>query len=37
MGRAAQTVVRENLGPIERTVAMIVAHLEGTDVYVAPA
>jgi 3-deoxy-D-manno-octulosonic-acid transferase len=37
MGRAALAVVRENLGPIERTVAMIVAHLEGTDVYVAPA
>lgn len=37
MGRAAQTVVRENLGPIERTVGMIVKHLEGTDVYVAPS
>jgi 3-deoxy-D-manno-octulosonic-acid transferase len=36
MGKTALAVVRENLGAIERTVAMVVAHLEGTDVYVAP-
>jgi 3-deoxy-D-manno-octulosonic-acid transferase len=36
MGRAALTVVRENLGAIERTVAMVVQHLEETDIYVAP-
>jgi len=36
MGRAALAVVRENLGAIERTVAMVVQHLEETDIYVAP-
>jgi 3-deoxy-D-manno-octulosonic-acid transferase len=36
MGRAALTVVRENLGAIDRTVAMVVQHLEETDIYVAP-
>lgn len=36
LGRNAVTVVRQNLGAIERTVEMIVEALEGTDVYVAP-
>jgi hypothetical protein len=29
-------VVHENLGAIERTVSMIVKHLEGGELYVAP-
>src|SRR5881397_340778 len=36
LGRNALAVVRQNLGAIERTVDMIVAHLHGTDPYVAP-
>lgn len=36
LGRNALAVVRENLGAIERTVDMIVAHLDGSDIYVAP-
>ena len=36
LGRNAVTVVRQNLGAIERTVEMIVDQLHGTDVYVAP-
>ncbi len=36
LGRRALEVVRENLGAIERTVDMIVKHLEGGDLYVAP-
>jgi 3-deoxy-D-manno-octulosonic-acid transferase len=37
LGRNALKVVRENLGSIERTVNMIVKHLEGGELYVAPA
>jgi len=36
LGRNALKVVRENRGSIERTVDMIVKHLEGGDLYVAP-
>jgi len=36
LGRNAVSVVRQNLGAIERTVEMIVEALDGTDVYVAP-
>lgn len=36
LGRRALQVVHENLGGIERTVGMIVKHLEGGDMYVAP-
>jgi 3-deoxy-D-manno-octulosonic-acid transferase len=36
LGRNAQAVVRENLGAIERTVDMIVKHLEGGELYIAP-
>jgi 3-deoxy-D-manno-octulosonic-acid transferase len=36
LGRNALTVVRENLGAIERTVDMIVEHLAASDLYVAP-
>jgi len=36
MGRAAIRVVRENQGAIERTVDMIVAHIDARDIYVAP-
>jgi len=36
LGRNAVSVVRQNLGAIERTVEMLVEALEGTDVYVAP-
>jgi 3-deoxy-D-manno-octulosonic-acid transferase len=36
LGRNALAVVRENLGAIERTVDMIVAHMEGSEVYIAP-
>ncbi|HEV2393382.1 MAG TPA: 3-deoxy-D-manno-octulosonic acid transferase [Verrucomicrobiae bacterium] len=36
LGRNALAVVRENLGAIERTVDMIVQHLEGGELYVAP-
>ena len=36
MGRNALQVVRHNLGAIEKTVEMIVEHLDGTDMYVAP-
>jgi len=36
LGRNALKVVRENLGAIERTVDMIVRHLEGGELYVAP-
>jgi 3-deoxy-D-manno-octulosonic-acid transferase len=37
LGRNALKVVRENRGAIERTVEMIVKHLEGGELYVAPA
>jgi 3-deoxy-D-manno-octulosonic-acid transferase len=36
LGRRALAVVRENFGAIERTVDMIVKHLEGGELYVAP-
>ena len=36
LGRNALKVVRENRGAIERTVDMIVKHLEGGELYVAP-
>jgi 3-deoxy-D-manno-octulosonic-acid transferase len=36
IGRNASKVVRENLGAIDRTVDMIVKHLEGGELYVAP-
>jgi 3-deoxy-D-manno-octulosonic-acid transferase len=36
LGRHALQVVRENLGAVDRTVDMIVEHLEGSDLYVAP-
>jgi 3-deoxy-D-manno-octulosonic-acid transferase len=36
MGRAAIRVVRENQGAIERTVDMIVAHIDARDIYIAP-
>jgi 3-deoxy-D-manno-octulosonic-acid transferase len=36
LGCNALAVVRENLGAIERTVDMIVKHLEGGELYVAP-
>ena len=36
LGRKALEVVHENLGAIERTVDMIVKHLEGGELYVAP-
>jgi 3-deoxy-D-manno-octulosonic-acid transferase len=36
LGRRALEVVHENLGAIERTVSMIVKHLEGGELYVAP-
>lgn len=36
LGRNALKVVHENLGAIERTVEMILRHLEGGEMYVAP-
>ncbi len=36
LGRKALEVVRENLGAIERTVDLIVQHLEGGELYIAP-
>jgi 3-deoxy-D-manno-octulosonic-acid transferase len=36
LGRRALEVVRENLGAIDRTVDMIIKHLEGGELYVAP-
>ncbi|HVV69979.1 MAG TPA: 3-deoxy-D-manno-octulosonic acid transferase [Verrucomicrobiae bacterium] len=36
LGRHALQVVQENLGAVDRTVDMIVEHLEGSDLYVAP-
>jgi 3-deoxy-D-manno-octulosonic-acid transferase len=36
LGRNAVAVVHENLGAVERTVEMIVEHLEGGKLYVAP-
>lgn len=36
LGRSALKVVRENLGAIDRTVEMIVRHLEGGEMYIAP-
>jgi 3-deoxy-D-manno-octulosonic-acid transferase len=36
LGRNALEVVHENLGAIERTVDMIVKHLEGGELYIAP-
>ena len=36
LGRNALAVVRSNLGAIERTVDLIVKHLEGGELYVAP-
>jgi 3-deoxy-D-manno-octulosonic-acid transferase len=36
LGHNASVVVRENLGAIERTVDMIVKHLAGGEMYVAP-
>ena len=37
IGRKALKVVQENLGAIERTVGIIVKHLEAGELYVAPA
>jgi 3-deoxy-D-manno-octulosonic-acid transferase len=36
LGRNALKVVRQNLGAIDRTVEMIVSHLDGGELYVAP-
>ena len=36
IGQEALAVVRENLGAIDRTVDMILKHLEGGELYVAP-
>jgi len=36
LGARALEVVHENLGAIDRTVEMIIKHLEGKDLYVAP-
>jgi len=36
LGHNALRVVRENRGAIERTVEMILRHLEGGELYVAP-
>jgi 3-deoxy-D-manno-octulosonic-acid transferase len=36
MGRNALKVVRENLGAIDRTVDMLIGHLENEDLYIAP-
>lgn len=36
LGRNALGVVRQNLGAIERTVDMIVANIEGSEIYIAP-
>ena len=36
LGRNALKVVRENQGAVERTVDMIVRHLEGGELYVPP-
>ncbi len=36
LGQNAVAVVRKNLGAIDRTVEMIVKHLEGGELYVAP-
>ncbi len=36
LGRKALEIVRENLGGIERTVDMLVKHLEGGELYIAP-
>jgi hypothetical protein len=36
LGRNALAVVQENLGAIESTVDMIVEHLDGSELYVAP-
>jgi len=37
LGRNALKVVQNNLGAIDRTVDMIVQHLDGGELYVAPA
>jgi 3-deoxy-D-manno-octulosonic-acid transferase len=36
LGQNALSVVRENLGAVERTVEMIVKHLEGGELYITP-
>jgi 3-deoxy-D-manno-octulosonic-acid transferase len=36
LGRNAQRVVRENLGAIDRTVAMILEKLEARQIYITP-
>ena len=36
LGRNALQVVHENLGAIDRTADMIIKHLEGGEMYVAP-
>ena len=36
LGRNALAVVRENQGAIERTVEMIVKHLDSSELYIAP-
>jgi 3-deoxy-D-manno-octulosonic-acid transferase len=36
LGENAARVVRKNLGAIERTVEMILSHLEGGELYIAP-
>jgi 3-deoxy-D-manno-octulosonic-acid transferase len=36
LGATARKIVRENQGAVDRTVEMIVKHLEGGDLYIAP-
>jgi 3-deoxy-D-manno-octulosonic-acid transferase len=36
LGQNALKVVRENRGAVDRTVDMIIRHLEGGELYVAP-
>ena len=36
LGRNALAVVEENRGAVERTVDMILEHLDGSELYVAP-
>ena len=36
LGQHALKVIHQNLGAVERTVDMIVKHLEGGEMYVAP-
>ena len=36
LGRNAQRIVRENLGALDRTVAMILGRLKGREIYITP-